>query len=99
MTDVLLPPELQRWAWHLDTMTIGSKRSAHDWTFTFSRPPGLAIGDDDLDPDEPSLRVSADGHTPEIALDKAMAEMRRVSAALEPVADHEARLGALRENG
>lgn len=98
-SNVLLPPELQRWAWHLDTMTIGSaKRQAHDWTFIFSRLQGLAIGDEDLDPDDPSLTVTADGATPEIALDRATAEMRRISAALEPVADHDDRLAAHREN-
>ena len=96
-SDVLLPPELQRWAWHLDTMTIGSaRRQAQDWTFTFSRLQGLAIEDDDLDPDDPSLRVTTYGATPEIALDKATAEMRKISAALEPVADHDERLAAHR---
>jgi len=94
-SDVLLPPELQRWAWHLDTMTIGAaKQPAYGWTFAFSRLPGLAAGDDDLDPDDPSLTVTVHGASPEIALDKATAEMRRISAGLEPVADYEERLAA-----
>lgn len=96
-SDVLLPPELQRWAWHLDTMTIGAeKRDPHAWTFTFSRLQGLAVGDDDLYPGDPELTVTTYGATPEIALDKATAEMRQISAALEPVADHETRLAAHR---
>jgi hypothetical protein len=83
----LLPPELQRWGWTLSQMTIGSGKDPGAWRFVFDRCHGLADGDDDLDPDDPSLRVEVSRATVEEALDSAIEAMREASFRLTPSAD------------
>jgi hypothetical protein len=87
----LLPPELQRWGWTLSQMTIGSGRDPGGWQFVFQRAHGLANGDDDLDPDDPSLRVEVRRTTVEDALDSAIEAMREASSRLAPNDQYDAR--------
>jgi hypothetical protein len=86
-----LSPELQRWGWTLSQMTIGSGRDPGGWQFAFERAHGLADGDDDLDPDDPSLRVEVQRATVEAALDSAIAAMREASSRLAPNDQYDAR--------
>jgi len=95
----LLSPELQRWGWTLSQMTIGSGKDPGSWQFVFQRHPGLAEGDDDLDPDDDAFRVEARKATVEAALDDALAAMRAASARLTPSVDYDARYAAFQQAG
>ncbi len=91
--DYQLPPELQRWGWTMQQMKSGPRKHPGGWwQFIFWRLHGLAAGDADLDPGDPSLRVKVRRATLEEALDAAIEEMRTVSSLLAPGDDYDERI-------